>query len=84
MDPTSSQSPPSLPVLDNPSSRAVHAVLDLVQRERGTWLAPRIARLHSPEVCTEAPAASNEMWPCSPAASRHCQMHPYLIAGPCR
>ena len=50
MDPTSPQTPPSLPVLDNPASRAVHAVLDLVQRERGTWLAPRIARLHSPEV----------------------------------
>ena len=42
---------PSLPVLDNPSSRAVHAIIELAQRERGTWLAPRIARVHSPEVC---------------------------------
>ena len=60
MDPTSSQVPPSLPVLDNPSSRAVHAVLDLVQRERGTWLAPRIARLHSPEVRTTLKLSSKE------------------------
>ena len=49
MDPTSSKIPPSRPVLDNPSSCAVHAVLDLAQSERGTWLAPCIARLHSPK-----------------------------------
>ena len=50
MEGAASLQAPGLPVLDNPSSRAVHALIELAQRQRGTWLAPRVARVHSPEV----------------------------------
>ena len=39
-----------LPQLDNPASRVVHDVIALVQRERATWLALSVARMHSPDM----------------------------------
>ena len=50
MEGSASLQAPGLLALDNPASRAVHAIIQLAQRQRGTWLAPRVVRVHSPEV----------------------------------
>ena len=42
--------PMPLPQLENAASRAVHDVIGLVQRERSTWLALSVARMHSPDL----------------------------------
>ncbi|KAK9809653.1 hypothetical protein WJX73_000552 [Symbiochloris irregularis] len=42
--------PMPLPLLDNPGSKAVHDIIDLVQRERSSWLALSVARPLSPDL----------------------------------
>ena len=50
MEGPSAHLPLPLPQLNNPASKAVHEVIALVQRERATWLALSVARLHSPDL----------------------------------
>lgn len=50
MEGPSAHLPMPLPQLDNPASSAVHDLIAAVQKERATWLALSVARLHSPDL----------------------------------